>query len=133
MEREHRKSGQSLVEFALLLPILLLILAGLLDLARGYYVYVALTDAAAEGAAYAAIHPSDFSEVVARVQDASGGGVQIDPDGINMDCPTVSAGQPVTVSVRYTYTVVTPLLNSLAPDGQIALRSSATEVIISSN
>jgi Flp pilus assembly protein TadG len=49
-----RQSGQSLFEFAVILPVLLIILAGLLDLGRLYYAYVAVTDVAGEGAGYAA-------------------------------------------------------------------------------
>jgi len=47
----HRKSerGAELVEFALMLPILLLIFAGLWDFGRAYRTYQAITNAAREG------------------------------------------------------------------------------------
>ena len=66
MKDKRREQGQSLAEFALVLPIVLLILAGVLDLGRAYFSYVAVTDAAAEGAAYASLHPEDFGGVVLR-------------------------------------------------------------------
>lgn len=52
------EEGQSLVEFALSLVVILLILAGILDLGRAYYMYVALEDAAGEAALYISINPS---------------------------------------------------------------------------
>ena len=47
-----RSRGQSLVEFALLSPILLLLAAGMLDLGRAYYYEVASIDAARDAARY---------------------------------------------------------------------------------
>ena len=55
--KQRREKGQSLVEMALILPLLLILLAGVIDVARLYYVYVVLTDAAAEGVSYAAVNP----------------------------------------------------------------------------
>ena len=52
-QRQGKENGQSLLEMALILPVLIIILAGVLDLGRLYYAYVSVTDAAAEGAAYA--------------------------------------------------------------------------------
>jgi Flp pilus assembly protein TadG len=46
--------GQALVEFAIALPILILLVAGVLELGRGYAVGVATSDAARDGARYAA-------------------------------------------------------------------------------
>ncbi len=58
--------GQSLVEFALTLPLLLLILVGVLDLAQAYRGYVALTNAAREAARFAASHPIDTAGIQAH-------------------------------------------------------------------
>lgn len=52
---EHRRTrGQALVEFAIALPILILLVAGVLELGRGYAVAIAMSDAARDGARYAA-------------------------------------------------------------------------------
>ena len=131
---KHRKAekGQSLLEFALIVPILLIILAGVLDLGRLYYAYVAVTDAAAEGASYAAIHPqaNERAEVLQRAQEASGALVRIDPTMVQVDCPAVAAGAPITVTVSYSFTVATPLLNVMVPSGELRLRAVATESIL---
>lgn len=51
-----RGSGQALVEFALVAPILLVFIFGVLDLGRGIYTYSVVSDVAREGARYAIVH-----------------------------------------------------------------------------
>ena len=56
--RRKRSRGQSLVELALVLPILLLLVAGALDLGRLYYSQITITKAAKEGALEASTNPT---------------------------------------------------------------------------
>lgn len=53
-ERKSRKRGQALVEFAISVPILVLLVAGVLMLGRGYAFAMATSDAARDGARYVA-------------------------------------------------------------------------------
>lgn len=131
MRKYKREKGQSLLEFAILLPILLIILAGVLDLGRLYYAYVAVTDAAAEGAAYASIHPNaSDAEIAERAVEASTGLVDLATYGtVEVMRPALAAGQPVTVAVTFDYTLATPIIQAFFPDGQIPLRAVAAEVI----
>ena len=132
MKHSRREKGQSLLELALILPVLLIVLAGVLDLGRLYYSYIAVTDAAAEGATYAAMHPDvgERDEVFQRAQEASRGLVQIDNSMVEVDCPSVTSGAPVTVTVSYSFTVATPLINVIVPDGTLELRAVAREAIL---
>jgi len=138
MEYKRKERGQSLVEFVLILPVLLIILAGMLDLGRLYFAYVAVTDAAAEGAAYAAIHPEytaippedEDNEIVNRAQAASGGLVEIDRSLVGIECPATASGDPITVTVNYTFTLATPFISAMVPDGVLMLRAVAIEVIL---
>lgn len=50
--RRDRSRGQTLVEFALLLPVMVLILALAADFGRAFTAYIAISGAAREGAAY---------------------------------------------------------------------------------
>lgn len=50
----RRTSGQALVEFAITLPIIVLLVAGVLELGRGYTFAVATSDAARDAARYVA-------------------------------------------------------------------------------
>jgi len=48
--------GQSLVELALILPVFILVLVGILDFGRAFYAYNAISNAAREGARYGTVH-----------------------------------------------------------------------------
>lgn len=56
MARDER--GQSTVELAILLPLLLILLIGIVDVAVGVNSYVTVTDASREAANYAILHPT---------------------------------------------------------------------------
>jgi Flp pilus assembly protein TadG len=60
--RRHPSRGQSLVEFALVLPVFLLMLFGLFDGARYVFVSNAISNAAREGARTAAVEASWISK-----------------------------------------------------------------------
>ena len=65
-------SGQSVVEFALGLPIFLLFLLMAVDFGRLFYTYVQVSNAAREAAIYGATQPSDDSGMQVRaVQEKS--------------------------------------------------------------
>jgi Flp pilus assembly protein TadG len=53
-KRRSRSRGQALVEFAIALPILIVLVAGVLELGRGYGYAIATSDAARDGARYIA-------------------------------------------------------------------------------
>ncbi|OQY16909.1 MAG: hypothetical protein B6I35_15300 [Anaerolineaceae bacterium 4572_32.2] len=131
MFRWHKKKerGQSMLEFALVLPVLLIILAGVLDLGRLYFAYVAVTDAAGEGASYAAIHPDNTAEIVARAQDATGGLVEIDSDMVDVYQPP-DLDQAIAVDVTYEFTLATPVVGTILPDGVIMLHAVAIELVL---
>lgn len=52
----RNEAGQSMVEMALVLPILLILVGGIMDFGWLFYNKLALTNAAREGARYAVIH-----------------------------------------------------------------------------
>jgi Flp pilus assembly protein TadG len=54
MVKAKKRTGQAMVEFAITLPILVLLVAGVLELGRGYVFAIAISDAARDGARYAA-------------------------------------------------------------------------------
>jgi Flp pilus assembly protein TadG len=63
--------GQSLVEFALASPVILLLLLGTIDLGRMYSQYVALKNGAREGAGYGISKPADTAGMKAVVLAAN--------------------------------------------------------------
>jgi Flp pilus assembly protein TadG len=66
-----KEQGQSLVEFALSLTILLFLVVGIVDVARALFTYLSMRDAAQEGALFASFEPVNTTGIVARTCDAS--------------------------------------------------------------
>ena len=124
------ESGQSLVEFSLVLLPFLLLLMGIFDLGRGIYTYNAASQAAREIARSASV---DLQKGAALGQSADTRAVkatqrQLVPGladgGITIDCVDVRDEEPrrtclpgdyVRVRVSVPYTPVTPLLGQLGP------------------
>jgi Flp pilus assembly protein TadG len=69
-DRNHAKGrhGQSLVEFAFAVPVLLLLLLGTIDLGQMFFDYIQLRNAVREGASYGAHYPTDNSGIEAWVK-----------------------------------------------------------------
>jgi hypothetical protein len=53
------QSGQGLVELALVIPVLVIIVVGALDLGRVFFSVITVTNVAREGARYLTLHPDD--------------------------------------------------------------------------
>ncbi len=78
--RDVRWQGQSLVEMALMLPLIALILLGTVDLARAFIYYERLTNAVKEGAFYGISFPANITST--SVTDVNGDYVSADPNNI---------------------------------------------------
>jgi hypothetical protein len=121
------RQGQAMVELALVLPILILVLMGIIDFGRVYHGYLAVTTAAREGARQAAIGASDSEITQTAIRAAaplpqSALSVQVEP-------PAASRypGAPITVEVRYRLPLLTPVIQALLPSpytvrGQAVMR-----------
>ena len=106
---EHKKvqrpRGQALVEFALLLPLLLLLILGAMDIGRMFYTKIVITNAAREGANYLAynIDKTDEAKRAAR-NEANSSNVDSDSLVIITTIFTPTGGEK-TVGVEVTTTV----------------------------
>lgn len=67
--KREKRSGQAVVEFALVLPIFLLLLLGAVDFGRAYYRLHLLTNAAREGARTGSLPQSTESDVESIVEN----------------------------------------------------------------
>ena len=76
LKRDER--GQALVEFALILPIILLLVVGMLEFARAWNLHQVMTDAAREGARRAVIGGHEGSK---RPDPGFGEGGDVEPPG----------------------------------------------------
>ncbi|MBN1373663.1 MAG: pilus assembly protein [Anaerolineaceae bacterium] len=73
IQRTKSERGQSLLELAVSLTLLLLMLAGLVDLGRLFMNLMALRDAVQEGALYGAMYPTHCDQIVERTYETAGG------------------------------------------------------------
>lgn len=107
--RLHSERGAELIEFALVLPVLLLVLGGMFDFGIAINQYTILNNAAREGARVAAMPGWEEGDVQERVESyVQDSGLSLDAletsvdFGVNVDAGSHSV-PAVTVSVTYVY------------------------------
>jgi len=106
--------GQSLIEMALAAPILILILATVMDAGRVIDAYISMTNGVREGARYGSLHPTDPGTIALRtINEANGSGViitsvQLTPSDITVTYPGggAYAGNPIRVTAEYDVTLL---------------------------
>lgn len=116
--------GQGLVEFALLVPLLLLMTLGALDFGRLFFAYTAIANAAREGAMCASLGSVCPAGAAAAATAEVGGAL---PGGITTAVTGGgSPGASVTVTVQYTFRAAT---TAILATSTFPLRASATMVV----
>jgi Flp pilus assembly protein TadG len=102
--------GQSLVELAIALPLLLLLMLGTIDIGRAFFDYVQIRNAAREGAGYGAHFPTDTAGIQTRVTRhgvPAGTTVTVECTNCAASGGTVTGSGTVKVTVRRTFTPIT--------------------------
>ena len=66
--RINSESGQSMVELAVSIVVLLILLAGMVDFGRIAFYYIAMRDAAQEGASFGSLFPNNTNEIIERAK-----------------------------------------------------------------
>ena len=142
-ELRSNDSGQSLVEIALTLPLLLITLLGMVDVGRAFMYSTAATNAAREAALYAAKTSTDVGTIALRACNELGlsaytttvpsysGDTATCDSGATVQCsPCPSAGQDVTITVRYQFSLISGYMfqrllgrDSLTATGVASFRS----------
>lgn len=138
--------GQSMAELGIGMVILLILLAGVVDLGRAFYTYMALRDAAQEGAVYGSMCPANTAEIVDRVRSASIQPVDLkDTAHVQVDCDYVvngaattcdpnnvpRAGNQIKVQVRYNnFRISMPFLGTFLGTQTINLRAGISDTIL---
>lgn len=110
--------GQALVEFALAVPVLLLLAFGIMEFSLVIHQYMVVGGAAREGARSAALGGSDSAVTDAVKNSATGlDGAKITV--MVVPTPERIQGEAVSVTVTYPATTVTPLIGAFFPDGYL--------------
>lgn len=145
---KKQEKGQSLVELAISLPVILLILLGTIDVGMALFSYAILRDAAQEGALYGSFNPSNVEEIENRarnilprsdeavfsspvdLRDTSAISVEINL--IGNDCQGVTNGvaNSIQVNVVYQYPILMPFAGNITGSNTISLIGSATNIIL---
>jgi hypothetical protein len=121
--------GQALVEFALVAPLFLLLLFGIIETGRFIFYYEMLNNATREGARYAIVNGANSltcptgppegeawacdptgDDVVDRVRSSAMGVVGSDVAVTPVWMPNNGRGSTVTVTATYSYTSLVPIL-----------------------
>lgn len=98
--------GAAAVEFALLLPLLLLLLFGIIDFGRALNAQITITQAAREGARLVALNQPN---VVGRTDAAAVGLSGVAVTVVTSCPPGAGPGVNADVRVSYPFTFITPL------------------------
>ncbi len=132
----HRGRGQSLVEFALVIPIFLLIMVAIFDLGRAVFAYNSVTNAAREGARFAAVNQSSaliIQHAINQTQIAETAGPNVTvtfrsstPNAdyrTNAVCTTLDLDCVAVVTYQTTFRPITPLIANILFSGGVTLQA----------
>ena len=127
--------GSNVIEMAIVLPLLLLLIMGILDFGFLFQRYVVLTNAAVEGARVATLPGYSDQDAIDRVEEyALNGGISDPVNAVVTVLPLLGAGggswpgRQVTATHLYTFQYVGPiaaLFGGTTP-GSITLTATST-------
>jgi Flp pilus assembly protein TadG len=133
------------VEFAILLPIFLLLVLITLDFGRLFFSYVQLVNASREGAAYAAANPTDLAGITTRATAETNAQAQggehpisvstacVDTTGATVSCASSPGGggpgYTVTVTSSEQFSFITPLIDGIL-GSNFSMSASASAVAL---
>lgn len=137
--RSRGPRGQSLVEFALVFPLVMILLLAVFDVGRAVFLYNGLTNAAREGARLAVVN-QDKALIVQRVQGQTFAGTLSnagDPNDVvtfrrqlpnddpmsNAQCAPMATGCIAVVVAQSDWTAITPIIGALIGPLSLTARS----------
>ena len=118
------EKGQAMVEFALVVPILRVLLCGIVDFGWLYYNQITLNNAAREGARYAVIHYDPSTDWKGDAENR----MIISMTGVSSAVAVVSdpVGQTITASVTATPQILTGFTSTILGKQTMELQASCT-------
>ncbi len=144
IKKHESERGQSLVELGASLVVLLIMLAGIVDLGRLFMNVMALRDAVQEGALYGSMYPTHCDQIVERTYETARGSfvgaqdteVDVYVDGVACKSATAvqaCSGKEIQVVIRQPdFPVTMPFIGSFI--GQtIPLRTEISNTILRPN
>lgn len=134
------EKGQSLVELGVVVVILMVMLAGVIDLGGLLFQFMAMRDSAQEGAAYASIYPTACNQTLERIKeslhnpDPTQVSIEVLVNGVSCTLATPSdacASNEIKVTVHQPeFKLSTPFLGTFIGKQSIDLSANITSTII---
>ena len=122
--KKRRHLGQSLIEFALIIRLVLFLLLGFFDLGRAVFYYSSLSNAVREGTRYAIVNKGIEDEEIKDKIIEYAFALADTPNPLNRDEITIiflpegnTKKTNISITATYTFTPVTPGINLIAPSG----------------
>ena len=133
--KNPKEGGQSMIELAISLIVLLLLLAGIIDLGRAFFTYMTMRDAAQEGAAYGSLFPGDGAGIITRTRNATTAPIDMSNADIQVAASVVGgdacAGSGIRVDVTYdNFPMIMPLFSVFMGRSTIPLHAWVTDEIL---
>ncbi len=125
------------MEFALILPILLLVVLGIVEFGYLFTAYTSMFNAAREGARYGVVQAKDVVGIISTVQEKI---FLVDPQAVNItvaydsgpgtqeftDVTRIQVGDRVLVRVTYDLPTITPVIQPIVPSLHIETEAART-------
>ena len=117
-KKDKKEDGQAMVEFALVLPIFLLILCGIIDFGWLFYNQLSLNNACREGARYAVVHTAEDGDTISIINHIENTTTTVFAnDGVDISVSYSSPNDPtsgdITVSMEAEISFFTPVLSTI--------------------
>ena len=127
IQKTNEQQGTTLIEMAVVLPLLFWLTFGMVDFGRYLYAASTIQSAAQEGAR-AGLGKDGIVDLAGAQQTAQSYLGTLDGTAVHIDVrqPTV---ETIEVALTYQFEFITPLPTSLLPDNQIEIHSIATMAI----
>ena len=124
------RRGQALAEFALVLPLVLLFMAGIVEMGRAWNIKQAVTDAAREGARYAVVQDSTMKttdDVKAKIEERLAlASIDTSTIGFSSDFHVKNSELTVTVSTPFQMGLIGALLGWAGVPSVVSISTQAT-------
>ena len=118
----RRERGQELVEFALILPLLLLLMVGIFEFGYVVFAYNTLSNAVREGARFGSVQPADETGILDRAARLT---IGLDSTKLTWDVDDSVSGR-ISVSVEYEHTLFTGFLLQAFGGDTLTLRAASS-------
>ncbi len=115
---ESSERGAAAVEFAILLPLLLMLVLGTIEFGRAYNAQITLTNAARDGVRVMAIANDPAGAKTAATNAAESVSTTIPTSDITLSTNTCSTGTQVTLTINYTLSTITGIAGPFPMTGK---------------